>query len=259
VRDGISVFLRAQLTSAPGKSTIVARIAHSLKAYAKHRRQTLLYCFYGYNISSAHSDPVMFILATLVSQILRQNIKLVAYVYQEFVAEACSASTSELHRILLNLLPQLSSPRILVDGIDECIHYDNHGSPRDLAPAKDVLQALLQLEQPGNCTPSPKILLASRDVLQVTGKLSKKPVLSLDDETLAVTTDIRCFTKQRFFDIQERFEGIPDADRILKQVEDKIVARSQGSWTLFFNHLQFPFSAIVIASTDTFVPIIVGI
>jgi hypothetical protein len=191
----------------------------------------------------------MFILTTLVSQVLRQNIKLVAYVYQEFVAEACSPSISELHRILLDLLPQLTSPRILIDGIDECIHYDNHGSPRDLAPLKDVLQALLQLEQPGNGTPPPKILLASRDVLQVTGKLSKKLVLSLDDETLAVTMDIRCFTKQRFRDIQERFEGILDADRILNQVEDKIVSRSQGSWTRFFYHMHISFSAIVVVST----------
>jgi hypothetical protein len=171
----------------------------------------------------------MFILATLVSQILRQNIKLAAYVYQEFVADACSPSTSELRKILLNLLPQLSSPRILVDGIDECIHYDSHGSPRDLGPVKDVLKALLQLEQLGGGTPSPKILLASRDILQVTGRLSKKPVLSLDDERVAVATEIRCFTKERLRDIQDRFQGLPDAERILNQVEDNIVSRSQGS------------------------------
>jgi len=212
-----------------GKSTIVARIAQSLRSYTVHRRRTLLCCFYGYSISSIHSEPVMFILATLVSQILRQNIKLCTYVYEEFVAAARSPSTRELQKILSDLIPQLESPRILIDGIDECIHYGNDGSPRDLAPVKDVLQAILQLEHYGSGISSPKILLASRDIFQITEKLSKKPVLSLDDESEIMTNAIRCFAKQGFREIQERFESLPNAQSILSQVESRIVSRSQGS------------------------------
>lgn len=171
----------------------------------------------------------MFILATLVSQILRQNIKLSTYVYEEFVATARSPSTRELHQILSALIPQLESPRILIDGIDECIHYNRNGLPRDLAPVKDVIQAILQLEHYGSGTSSPKILLASRDIVQITGRLSKKPALSLDDESEIMTNAIRCFAKQGFREIEERFESCPNAQSILDQVEGCIVSKSQGS------------------------------
>ena len=215
-----------------GKSTICARIAQSLRTYSTHRRYTLLFCFYGYRISTIYADPVVFILATLVSQILRQNVKLSAYVYEEFVAEARSPSISALQQIMSNVMPLLKMPRILIDGIDECIHYDVNGKPRDINPVKDVLQALLKLEQPSHGTPPPKILLVSRDVIQVIGKMSKKPTVSLDDESDYVTNAIRCFTKQRFCEIQDKFQSFPDVDSVLGDVEDRIVSRSQGSSNL---------------------------
>ncbi|KAF1849355.1 uncharacterized protein K460DRAFT_404584 [Cucurbitaria berberidis CBS 394.84] len=224
-----------------GKSTICARIAQSLRTYSTHRRYTLLYCFYGYRISTFHPDPVIFILATLASQILRQNIKLSAYIYEEFVAEARSPSIRELQQILSDLMPQLKMPRILIDGIDECVHYDCNGRPRDLNPVKGVLQAILQLEHPVNGMPPPKILLVSRDVSQVTVKLSKKPTVSLDDENDAITIAIRYFTKQRFREIQDRFESFPDVDNILNKTEDMIISRSQGMflWVkLVLSHLE---------------------
>ncbi|EDU43054.1 conserved hypothetical protein [Pyrenophora tritici-repentis Pt-1C-BFP] len=192
-------------------------------------------------ISSVHSEPVMFILATLVSQILRQNIKLSTYVYEEFVAAARSPSTRELQQILSNLIPQLDSPRILIDGIDECIHYGSDGLPRNLAPVKDVIHAILQLEHYGSESSSPKILLASRDIFQITGRLSRKPVLSLDDESEIMTNAIRCFTKQGFREIEERFKSFPNAQIILNQAETRIVSKSQGMflWVrLVLSHLE---------------------
>lgn len=211
-----------------GKSTIVARIAQSLRTYSAHRRYTLLFCFYGYKISTVHPEPVVFILATLISQILRQNVKLSTYVYEDFVAEARSPSIKDLQQIMSDLIPQLKMPRILLDGIDECIHYDTNGRPHNLTPVKDVLQTILQLENLGNGISPPKILLVSRDILQIMGKLAKKPTVSLDDETNALTAAIRSFTKQRFREIQDKFESFPDVENILNELENKIVLKSQG-------------------------------
>ncbi|KAH7385941.1 hypothetical protein BKA66DRAFT_403042, partial [Pyrenochaeta sp. MPI-SDFR-AT-0127] len=177
---------------------------------------------------TVHPEPVVFILATLISQILRQNVKLSTYVYEDFVAEARSPSIKDLQQIMSDLIPQLKMPRILLDGIDECIHYDTNGRPHNLTPVKDVLQTILQLENLGNGISPPKILLVSRDILQIMGKLAKKPTVSLDDETNALTAAIRSFTKQRFREIQDKFESFPDVENILNELENKIVLKSQG-------------------------------
>ena len=63
-------------------------------------------------MSSVYPDPVVFMLATLISQILRQHIDLATYVYEEFVAEARSLSVRDPRELLNNLLPQLTMPRI---------------------------------------------------------------------------------------------------------------------------------------------------
>jgi hypothetical protein len=210
-----------------GKSTLCAKIIQFLRL---SRQSTILFCFWSFNIGSAYPDPVVFILATLVSQILRQHIDLAAYVYDEFVAEARPLSIQNLQELMVNLLPQLKLPRILIDGVDECIRYDAHGKPYDLTPVEKVLAAILRFEKPTQegFVP-PKILIVSRDTLQVVTQLSKKPTVALDQESGALTADIRRFTNQRLGLIRERFEGLVGVEAILHEVGDSIVSRSQGS------------------------------
>jgi hypothetical protein len=209
-----------------GKSTLCAKIIQFLRL---SRQSTILFCFYSYIISGVYSDPVVFILATLVSQIIRQHIDLAAYVYDEFVAEARPLSVRHLQELMFNLLPQLNLPRILIDGIDECIRYDAYGKPCDLTPVKEVLAAILQFEKPAHGSTPPKILLISRDILQVVAQLAKKPTVALDRESGALTADIRRFTNQRLCHIRERFEGLVGLEDILHEVGNSIVSRSQGS------------------------------
>ncbi|KAH8698037.1 hypothetical protein GQ44DRAFT_832316 [Phaeosphaeriaceae sp. PMI808] len=208
-----------------GKSTLCAKITQFLRA---PKQCIVLFCFYSYTISSVYPDPVVFMLATLVSQILRQNTNLATYVYEEFVAEARSVSVRDLQELISNLIPQLEMPRILIDGIDECIRYDANGKPYDLTPVKDVLTAILQLESPQQSSVSPKILVVSRDVLQMVGKLAKKPTVALDQEKEALTADILHFTKQRLNEIRDKFESLVGIDDILHGVESNIVEKSQG-------------------------------
>ncbi|CAN9288121.1 unnamed protein product [Alternaria alternata] len=192
------------------------------------RQSTVLFCFYSYNVSSTYPDPVVFILATLVSQILRQRTDLATYVYEDFVAESRPLSIRNLQEVLSNLLPQLVMPRILIDGIDECIRYDMHGKPSDLTPVKDVLASILQLESPAQACAPTKILVVSRDILEVVGKLSKKPTVALDQESDALTADITRFATKRLETIRERFESLHGVDDILQEVKKNVVSRSQG-------------------------------
>jgi hypothetical protein len=177
-----------------------------------------------------YPEPVVFILATLVSQILRQHIDLAAYVYDEYVAEARPLSVRNLQELMVRLLPQLKLPRIVIDGIDECVRYDANGKPFDLTPVKEVLTAILRFEKPTlEGSLPPKILLVSRNTLQMLAQLLKKPTVALDQESGALTADIRRFTNQSLRLIKERFEGLPGVETILYEVENIIVTRSQGS------------------------------
>jgi hypothetical protein len=215
-----------------GKSTLCAKLIQFLRL---PRQVTVLFCFYSYNISSVHPDPVVFLLATLVSQILRQHIDLVSYVYDEFVAEARPLSVRDLQELVSNLLCQLDKPRILVDGIDECIRYDANGKPCDLTPLSEVLTATLQLEKLGQGNTGPKVVLVSRDISQISLKLAKKPTVALYQEKDAVTADIQRFTNQRLRGLRERFVGFNDIDDVLRDVSNSIVSMSQG-WSPRFLH-----------------------
>ncbi|KAL1798027.1 hypothetical protein ACET3X_004633 [Alternaria dauci] len=222
-RGGPILWLKGKPGS--GKSTLCAKIVHFLRA---PRQSTVLFCFYSYIVSSTYPDPVVFILATLVSQILRQRNDLATYVYEEFVAESRPLSIQNLQELLSNLLPQLVMPRILIDGIDECIRYDMHGKPSDLTPVKDALASILQLESPTQACAPMKILIVSRDILEVVGKLSKRPTVALDQESDALTADITRFATKSLETIRERFENLDGVDDVLQEVKKNVVSRSQG-------------------------------
>ncbi|KAF1952459.1 hypothetical protein CC80DRAFT_479208 [Byssothecium circinans] len=208
-----------------GKSTLCAIVVQFFKL---DKTATTLSCFYNYKISEAHVHPSAFIFATLVSQVLQQKRDLAAYVYEEFVAENLPSSTQTLKHILSNLLPQLSLPRIIIDGIDECLQYDASGKPQSLSLVKDVLNDILQLETFGSQAMSPKLLLASRDIGQMVIKLSRKPMMFLDHEPGILQSAIRRFASYRLSEIRGKFQGVPDIERILNRIEETIVIKSQG-------------------------------
>ena len=216
-----------------GKSTLCAKIVQFLQA---DKRSTLLYCFFNYRMSGAPHHPSGQILATLISQILRQNRNLSAYIYEDFVVEGRSPSVQTLKDILSNLLPQIKSPRIVVDGIDECIHYDASGSPKDLGIIRNVLHDVLQLEAMSNSTFGVKLLVSSRDILQIFDKLSRKPTVALEHETDQIRSAIRTFTHYRLSDVRTRFDSFSDVDGVLNSLENKIVLKSQGQFSIILSN-----------------------
>jgi hypothetical protein len=213
---------------------LCAKVVQFLQA---DKRSTLLFCFYSYRLSGTPQHPSGLIFATLVSQILRQNRNLAAYVYEEFVAESRSPSVQTLKEILNNLMPQVKSPRIVIDGIDECIHYDASGSPKDLGVIRDVLHDILQLEAMSNSTYGVKLLVSSRDILQVFDKLSRKPTVALEHETDHIRCAIHTFTHQRLSNIRTRFDSFSDVDSILSSLESKIALKSQGKFSFMYRML----------------------
>jgi hypothetical protein len=212
-----------------GKSTLCAKIIQFLRA---DKQSTLLYCFYSYRLGGAPHHPSAIVFATLISQILRQKRNLSAYVYEDFVAEGRSPSVQTLKEVLNNLIPQTKLPRIIVDGIDECIRYDASGSPKDLSVIRDVLQDILQLESLSKTSLVLKLLISSRDIFQVCDKLSRKPTVALENELDHIRSAIRVFTHHRLADVRTRFDGFSNVDETFISLENKIVAKSQGKFPL---------------------------
>jgi hypothetical protein len=207
-----------------GKSTLCAKLVQFLKT---DNLSTVMCCFFSYRIHSRHPHPSGFILAMLLSQLLRQNLGLSVYVYTEFVTKMLSPSIQNLKEILKNLLPQVKGPVIVVDGFDECIKYDLKGNPTDLNVAKVVLRDIMQLNSIVTSTPI-KVLLVSRDVPQFTGILSKKPCLCLDEDNTSVRKAIRAFVKYRLSEIRDNFLHLDTIDKLLENLEHRIVEKSQG-------------------------------
>ncbi|KAF2642645.1 hypothetical protein P280DRAFT_395523 [Massarina eburnea CBS 473.64] len=222
-RDQYTLWLKGKPGS--GKSTLCAQIVQFLNI---NKRSTTLSCFCSYRISEARVPPSAFIFATLISQILSRNRDLVGYVYEEFVAEGHSPSTQILKTVLSNLLPQLESPHIVIDGIDECLPYNASGTSQDLGVVSNLLNDILQIETFSNGVISPKLLLASRDIGQVSGKLSRKPTVFLDNQPEIMQASIRYFVSSRLSEIRTKFDDIAGIDGILSAIKETIVTKSQG-------------------------------
>jgi hypothetical protein len=209
-----------------GKSTLCAKLTQFLR---RDGHSTVLFCFYTYHLGGSHTHPSAFIFATLLSQMLRQYHSLSSYLYVEYVIKGLSPSFENLKNAFQAMIPRVKAPRILIDGIDECVRHDPHGNPQDLHVMKDIIRDISYLLTPVN--PHPKILLVSRDVLQLSGPLTKKPTLDLNDESDAVRTAIRVFTHQRLQDIRSNFQGFQAIDTVLGQLENEIVKKSQGIYS----------------------------
>ncbi|KAF2001862.1 hypothetical protein P154DRAFT_618946 [Amniculicola lignicola CBS 123094] len=208
-----------------GKSTICAKLVRFLQSDGRH---TVLYCFYTYRISGVHPHPSTFILSSLLSQIVRQNKTLSTYVYEDYISEGHSPSLQNLKDIFCKCMAQVKSPSILIDGIDECVRYDRHGNILDLNLIRGVLRDMLQLQSTNTSLATPKLLIVSRDISQISGILLKKPTLSLDDETHAMQSAIRAFVRKRFVEVQDSLDGLELAQNILAELEDKLLSKAQG-------------------------------
>jgi hypothetical protein len=190
------------------------------------RRESILFCFYSYLSPGKH--PSIRILGTLISQILKEYPHLSAYIYTDYLSQRATPSLQNLKIILSNLLGQIKRPRILVDGIDECIDHENAKNPQHLNLVREVLRDLLQLVSQSYGSNHVRLFVVSRDIPQVAAILCKKPTLCLDDEPDAVNSAIRSYTSQRLQEMQNHFHEIGANNELMKDLENSIVQKSQG-------------------------------
>ncbi|KAF2812552.1 uncharacterized protein BDZ99DRAFT_413355, partial [Mytilinidion resinicola] len=195
-----------------GKSVLCSKLIQFLR---KDGQSSVLFYFCSY--ASATSKQSTRILKSFAIQILRRHQNLSSYVYDEYVLSGQTPSMQALKSLLPNLLSSIRGPRMVIDGLDECLDSEQ----------KEVLKDILAFSSNvayGSCP----VLIVSRDVRHINAMLSKKPSLSLNNEESAVNAAIGSFTKQRLLEMQTRFQEL-DIDRsTMEDFEKQIVDKAKG-------------------------------
>jgi hypothetical protein len=154
---------------------------------------------------------------SLTLQLLRQNIELAAYVFENYANKGFPPSVSHLRTLLKSLLSTIPTTRICIDGLDEYPPGEQ----------RSILQELLTLaKQPGaHC----RILFSSRDVDNIRKALDKKPTISFRDEKDALDKDIQAYVRGALAELREKFRTHP---RLMDDIENQIIAKADGKFQL---------------------------
>ncbi|KAF2789210.1 hypothetical protein K505DRAFT_313557 [Melanomma pulvis-pyrius CBS 109.77] len=178
-----------------GKSTLSATIIQFL---LQDRRSAVLYYFCnhhsGESIDSGH------VLRTLISELLRINSDMAAFIYEEHITNGHAPSIPRLKQLLQTLLSVVPSTRIIIDGVDE---LEDHCRSQ-------VLNDVIGMASVQNSRAICKLLVSSRDFYSISKLMSKYPVLDLNKERHFLDTSITSFVHHRLHEMRSRLEKSQD-------------------------------------------------
>jgi hypothetical protein len=177
-------------------------ICSSLVQHIDPKASLVLYYFCSFvgHTSDGHSR----LLRSLVSQIIQEHQDLAVYVHDVYFRSYPVPTKKALLSLLVNLLRGLGSVRIVIDGIDEW----------DTRDQNDLLRDLAQMLSTSKSSQICKILIASRDTLDVARILRKKGnaavtvSLSNDDEEIALSRSIGLYVDSKLSDLPESFTDL---------------------------------------------------
>ncbi|KAF2145844.1 uncharacterized protein K452DRAFT_305786 [Aplosporella prunicola CBS 121167] len=152
-----------------GKSVLCSKLIQSMEA----KKLNVFYYSCSY-LETAAEGPTR-LLRSLTAQAVQNNPDLIIYIHDDYIPSHPVASRRPLMGILPNILIDVGSSRLIIDGIDE---WDRKEQKLIL---KDVLQLLSTDASSHTC----KVLISSRDVPTVSPVLRKnsKTSVSLSDES----------------------------------------------------------------------------
>lgn len=202
-----------------GKTILCAYIIEKLQQESQTTTAYLI-C----NSYTKGKDTVAETLRSLAVQLLRRNLDILPYAFENYANKAFSASVSNVRRLLLEILALIPNTRICIDGLDE---YPQ-------SQQRSILTEILGFARaPGSQC---KILICSRDVPTIDKQLRNKPLLSLRDEQSGVDDDIENYLKEYLQDLLERFEGNEHVmNEILGELRLKADGMSTSVWLLYAN------------------------
>jgi hypothetical protein len=171
------------------------------------------------------SESCSRLLRSLASQIIQKHPDLAIYVYDMYFESHPKSNTKAMADLLPKLLQGVGSARFVIDGVDE---WD----------ARDQDELLKHLEKLLSTDPSSyicKILISSRDTLEVSRSLSRKSktiafsFLSDRDESVAVNHSISRFVDAKLAKLPSHFDDLDPQGLILARTKQKLLNKSNGS------------------------------
>jgi hypothetical protein len=197
-------------------------------ALVQHAEANDFHVFYYFcSFLGSHSDGPSRLLRSLISQVIQKHQDLAIYVHDVYFKYHPVPTKKALLTLLPELLQGLGSVRLVVDGVDEWLSRDQ----------KDLLKDLSQIISTDQTSHICKIMIASRETIDLSRSLRKKDKssmtisLSNDDEGLAVTCSIANFINNKLSDLPDHFVELdPDAS-IMVHVKKTLLEKSHGKST----------------------------
>ncbi|KAH7163473.1 hypothetical protein B0J13DRAFT_634785 [Dactylonectria estremocensis] len=220
-------FLWLEGNPGTGKSVIATQIDTFLRK-SGHSLVVRHFCKYSYTSSTQYDQ----ILRSLLTQLIRPSVDLVAHIYGEYVLAKKAITVTALDQLILSMSMAVSSAaskpkciHIIIDGLDEC---DVEKQDR----AASLLQRLVSMSGSNGSTLC-KVLLASRRSPVLTKTFRKKPAVSLANEKRNIALAMRTYASQKLGLIHHRLSQLGITDGDLNDISDKIVERADGMflWT----------------------------
>ena len=195
------------ITAIPGagKTFLASLLVEHLQS---RKEQTVLYYFCGQKSSQ---DACASILRTLAIQLLRQNLDMGPLIHQAHFQKGFNRSGQGIKKMLTEILSNIKSTRIVLDGIDEC----------DCSLQRELLGSLLDLQK--HTGDSCKILMFSRHEPQINKALVKKTHVTLEGKT---TEALRLYVRNSVEDLKSSFPGLEPT--LFTRIEIRLEEMAKG-------------------------------
>ncbi|KAH7408856.1 hypothetical protein BKA64DRAFT_383301 [Cadophora sp. MPI-SDFR-AT-0126] len=167
-----------------------------------------------YHFCNSHTygkDLLGRFLRSFSAQLFGGNLELGPYILDKYANKGFSPTKPQMRALLSELLEVIPSVRLILDGIDEYSESDQ----------RSILTELLSLSETsrGRC----KILISSRESLQIKKILSSKPTLSLREYHGQIQADISAYLHESLEDCRERF-----SNALIDSVETRVLEKADG-------------------------------
>lgn len=191
----------------------------------QHAEANAFHVFYYFcSFLGSHSNGPNRLLRSIISQVIQKHQDLAIYVHDVYFKSHPVPTKKALLCLLPELLRGLGSVRLVVDGIDEWVSQDQ----------KELLNDLSQMISTGQSSHICKIMIASRDTMDISRSLRKKNKsamtvsLSNDDERFALTRSIANFVNSKLSDLPDHFDELDPDGSIMVYVRKTLLEKSHG-------------------------------
>ncbi|KAJ4152324.1 hypothetical protein NW754_004119 [Fusarium falciforme] len=210
-----------QGSAGTGKSVLCTQLVKFMQAsnlFIVH-----YFCTYLYSSSTAYEQ----ILKSLILQLVRKDGDLVAHVYEAYVLEKKSPTTTALEQLFQTLLEIMSNQPtqaeytwVIIDGLDEC------EPDKQTRLIRLINQITSKPSLPGSTVC--KFLISSRSPSNALQNLRRRQTVSLADEKTSLQGAIGQYVRERLRSLDMRLRQLGIGQAEVEEIRNVIVKKADG-------------------------------